>query len=68
MTYANPNTKTLKDLQTAIEVGYPCSVFEPGLGTVPLNGKVHLEGPHAPRPHKWYGVGVVKDGKLISVS
>ena len=47
--------------------GKSVSVFQPGLGDVPLNGTISLEGPHYPEPHKWYAVGKMKDGKLVSV-
>src|SRR5688572_15999683 len=43
-------------------------VFQPGLGTVPQNGTISLEGPHFPEPHRWYGTGHMKDGKLVKVT
>ena len=33
-----------------------------------LNGKVYLEGPHYPEPHRWYAVGIAQDGRLISLA
>jgi hypothetical protein len=42
-------------------------VYEPGLGSVPTNGTVYLEGPHYPEPHKWYAKGTMKDGRLVKV-
>ena len=30
-------------------------------------GVVFLEGPHYPKPHKWYGKGVLKNGVLTSL-
>ena len=73
MTYVSPNYKTKKALKEAVATAkkngaLPIDVFEPGLGTVPRDGKVYLEGPHYPKPHTWYAVGVMKDGMLISVS
>lgn len=68
MTYVNPNFKTKTALKVAVKIGKGyVRVFEPGLGTVPKNGKVHLEGPHYPAPHTWYAVGKMIDGKLVSV-
>lgn len=67
MTYVDPNFKTKKDLKAAIVDGDSITVFQPGLGSVPHDGKVYLEGPHYPRPHTWYAVGTMKDGKLVSV-
>lgn len=65
--YVSPNFKTKKELKQALADGKNVEVFAPGLGTVPINGTVSLEGPHYPQPHRWYASGVMKDGKLISV-
>ena len=67
MTYVNPNFKTKKALKEAVQEGKEIEVFQPGLGTVPENGTVYLEGPHYPEPHKWYAQGTMKDGKLIAI-
>lgn len=67
MTYVSPNFKTKKAVKDAIASGKPIEVFQPGLGTVPENGTVYLEGPHYPEPHKWYGKGTMVDGKLVKV-
>jgi hypothetical protein len=32
------------------------------------NGKVTFEGPHYPKPHKYYGNAVVENGKVVRVS
>lgn len=42
-------------------------VFQPGLGTVPENGRIALEGPHYPEPHRWYATGVMENGRLVKV-
>jgi hypothetical protein len=67
MTYVDPNFKTKKALKEAVANGDDIGVYEPGLGTVPVNGTVYLEGPHYPEPHKWYAQGTMKDGKLVKV-
>jgi len=67
MTYVSPNFKTKKALKEALTNGQEVSVFNPGLGTIPINGTVYLEGPHYPQPHKWYAQGIMKDGKLVKV-
>ena len=46
MAYVNPNFKSKAALKRAITEGGSIGVFQPGLGTVPLNGKISLEGPH----------------------
>ncbi len=67
MTYVDPNFKTKKALKQAIKDGALISVFQPGLGSIPDNGTVSLEGPHYPKPHTWYAVGTMKDGVLVAV-
>jgi len=52
MAYTDPNFKTKKALKEALKPGN-CAVhvFQPGLGTVPENGTITLEGPHYPAAH-----------------
>lgn len=68
MAYVDPNFKTKKELREAITNGKYIDVYQPGLGSIPLNGKVYIEGPHYPEPHRWYAEGTMKDGKLISIN
>lgn len=67
MAYVNPNLKTKKAVKERLAAGEPIEVYQPGLGTVPENGTIALEGPHYPEPHKWYGSGTMKDGRLVSI-
>jgi hypothetical protein len=67
MTYVRPNFKTKKALKEALKKEEPITVFEPGIGTVPQNGTVYLEGPHYPEPHKWYAEGKMVQGQLVYV-
>lgn len=67
MTYTSPNFKTKKALKDALKDGKSVSVFQPGLGSIPRDGKIALEGPHYPEPHTWYAEGTMKDGKLVRV-
>ena len=66
--YVSPNFKTKKALKDALSRGEEVGVFQPGLGTVPENGRVSIEGPHAPEPHRWYATGTMKDGRLVKIS
>jgi hypothetical protein len=66
--YVSPNFKSKKDLKEALANGRSVDVYPPGLGTVPVNGRVALEGPHYPEPHKWYATGTMQEGKLVKVS
>jgi len=68
MAYVSPNFKTKKALKEALAAGQPIEVFQPGLGVIPHNGKVTLEGPHYPQPHTWYAIATIVDGKLTKVS
>ena len=68
MAYVSPNFKTKKALKEAIADGKPVQVFQPGLGTVPEDGQIALEGPHYPQPHTWYATGTMKDGQLVKVA
>ena len=66
--YVSPNFKSKKALKEALTAGKLVGVFSPGLGTVPFNGTVALEGPHYPEPHKWYAKGTIVNGVLIKVA
>lgn len=66
--YTSKNFKTKKAVKEALAKGEKITVYFPGMGgPPPINGPVTLEGPHFPEPHRWYGNGEVKDGRLISI-
>lgn len=67
MAYTAINFKTKKELKQAVAAKKAIAVFAPGLGNVPRDGRVFLEGPHYPEPHKWYASGTMKDGVLVEV-
>jgi len=66
MSYIVGNPKTKKAAKDMIKNGN-VTCFEPGIGSIPLNGKIFIEGPHYPAPHSWYAEGIMKDGKLVSI-
>jgi len=68
MAYTSPNFKNKTALKAALAAGQPVGVFQPGYGTVPVDGTICLEGPHYPAPHTWYATGTMKGGKLVKVS
>ena len=68
MAYVSPNYPTKKALKEALASGKDVRVFQPGLGTVPTDGTIALEGPHFPKPHRWYAQGTMRAGKLVKVS
>ena len=67
MTYVSPDFKTKKALKEALAAGQVVEVYQPGLGVVPKDGRVYLEGPHYPRPHTWYAEGTMENGKLMRI-
>ena len=62
--YTLHNFKTKKALKEAIAKGDQVGVFSPGPFPCPSSGRVALEGPHYPEPHKWYAEVEVK-GSII---
>ena len=65
--YVSPNFKTKKEIKEALAAGRRIEVFSPGPFPAPTEGRVTLEGPHYPAPHKWYAEGQVKGGLLVSI-
>lgn len=65
--YVSPNFPTKKALRDAVASGKTVTVFSPGPFPCPTDGKVNVEGPHYPEPHKWYGVVVVVAGRVKKV-
>jgi hypothetical protein len=47
----------------------PVCCYNPVLGPnlVEFTGKVYLEGPHYPKPHRWYAEAWLEDGKVVRV-
>lgn len=69
MAYTTTNFKTKKELKQAVTEGQRVTVFQPGgLGTVPENGTISVEGPHFPHPHRWYARVTLNDGVIVKVS
>ena len=66
MAYTSPSFKTKTALKAALAAGQDVGVFQPGYGTVPVDGTIYLEGPH--ERHSWYAIGTMKGGRLVKVS
>ena len=67
--YTTTNFKTKRALKLALAEGQKLTIFQPGwmeLNT-PTEGRVFLEGPHYPEPHRWYAEGVLENGILVKV-
>jgi hypothetical protein len=65
--YVSPNFKSKAELKRALAAGRTVRVYSPGPFPCPQNGRVTIEGPHYPEPHKWYGTAEVKEGVVTSV-
>ena len=67
--YTDRNFKTKAELKRAVEAGQPVTVYQPGPfgGNEPRDGAVSIEGPHAPKPHRWYARVMLRDGRVIKV-
>ena len=69
MSYAVKNFKTKKELKEAVKGQEEVRCYQPGLGPDLTNhtGTAFLEGPHYPKPHKWYAQVEMKDGVVVRV-
>ena len=65
--YTDVNFQTKKALKEALASGREIRCFSPGPFPCPEQGRVTLEGPHFPEPHRWYAVADVKNGVIVSV-
>tara|TARA_Y100000310_G_scaffold309736_1_gene354172 strand:- start:10 stop:216 length:207 start_codon:yes stop_codon:yes gene_type:complete len=67
--YTDKNYQTKKQLIEDFKVGKQITTYQPG-GMFPAqrDGRVSIEGPHYPEPHRWYASATLKDGIIIKVS
>lgn len=72
--YARIDFPTKKALKDAVKAGTKISIYQPNdmFGRTDAvqvgEHKVTLEGPHYPKPHRWYAQAVVRDGYVVKVS
>jgi len=68
--YLYPELPSKKAYKEAIAKGETITAHDNTPAGEPkiMDGTVDFEGPHFPKPHKYYGKAVVKDGKVISIS
>lgn len=68
MAYVSPNYKTKKAFKEAVAAGRAHEPYSPsGMFKIPRNGRVVIEGPHYPEPHRWYADCDVVDGIITKV-
>lgn len=69
--YTHTNYKTKKALKEAVKSGERVTVYQPNSDITgfasPTNGRISLEGPHYPEPHRWYATAVLVDGIIVTV-
>jgi hypothetical protein len=68
MAYVNPDYKTKKDFVEAVNSGKVHYTYNPSeMYPTKQNGQDVIEGPHYPKPHRWYARVEVKDGAVVKV-
>lgn len=67
--YTVQNYKSKAALKRDLKNGKQVQVFQPGPfdGTPPQTGKVYLEGPHYPEPHRWYAEAWLEEGLVVKI-
>ena len=68
--YVSPNLPSKAAIRRAIKAGDRITVFQPNnIFNVkpPQNGTVTVEGPHYPKPHRFYGQATLKDGVVTAI-
>jgi hypothetical protein len=63
--YTVRDFKSKKELKTAVESGEMVRCYSPGPFPCPMEGDITLEGPHYPKPHKWYATAEVKNEIIV---
>jgi hypothetical protein len=67
--YTVKNFRTKKALKAAVDAGELVHVYQPGgMFATQRDGKICLEGPHFPEPHRWYAEAVVADAIIVKGS
>lgn len=68
MAYVDRDYKTKKEFKLAVESGSRPSTYNPsGMFQTVQNGRDTIEGPHYPKPHKWYATVQVENGVVVKV-
>ena len=65
--YVSPNFSSRKALKDALKAGQTVRVFSPGPYPATENGLAGVEGPHYPKPHRWYATVLVRGGVVVEV-
>lgn len=65
--YTEVDYKTKKELKEAVSRGDVVRVYEPGIQTGLRTGRCCIEGPHYPRPHRWYAEVEIVDRVIVKI-
>lgn len=65
--YTVTNFLTKKALKEAVKDGKYVTLYSPGFGRPVHDGTEYVEGPHYPKPHKWYAEVEVENGLVVKV-
>ena len=66
--YARGNPKSKKELKQWVADGRKVEAFQPGGMFAPQrDGTTVIEGPHYPKPHRFYAEVQLRDGIITSV-
>jgi hypothetical protein len=67
MSYVRRDYPTKRAFLEAVKAGVPMDTYNPsGMFLTVQNGTDVVEGPHYPKPHKWYAAVVVRNGYVVS--
>ena len=66
--YTEKNYQTKKALKAAVAAGETVRVYQPG-GIFPgaTSGRVVIEGPHYPQPHRWCAEAIIENSIIVRV-
>lgn len=66
MSYVRVDFPSKKAFIAAVKAGRKMYTYNPsGMFETPQNGNDVIEGPHYPKPHKWYASVVVENGVVV---
>ena len=69
MSYVRPDYPTKRDFKAAVAAGVKHETYNPSrMFETAQNGRDVIEGPHYPKPHKWYAAVVVQNGVVIKIT
>lgn len=68
MAYVDPDYPTKKAFKLAVEQGARPQTYNPS-GMVPVrqDGEDVIEGPHYPKPHRWWAQVQIEAGRVVKV-